>query len=136
MRTEYKVNLGPEDLPGYWNTDDLLLQSVETNQCTELLVDLFLGRVPVDKVQEVIKHWVTRLRKGSKLIINDLDIQQLAKAVLSKKTPVQEINRLLYNGRVSCLTLDNIISILQSLGLRILRKSLVEFEYSVEAIRD
>ena len=99
-------------------------------------MDLSLGRVPIDKVPEVMKHWATRLRKGAKLIINDLDLSQLSKAVISKKTSVLEINRLLYNGRLSCLTLEDVSTILSSLGLRIIRKSLVEFEYSVEAIRE
>lgn len=136
MKTEYKVNIGKEDLPGYWNTDNLLLDEVETNQATEILVDLSLGRVPVDQVVEIMKVWIKKLRKGGKLILNDLDIQQISKAVISKKNTIPQLNHLLYDGRVSCLTLEDVSDILRNLGLRILKKSLVEFEYSVEAIRE
>lgn len=136
MKTEYKVNIGKEDLPGYWNTDNLLLENVETNQATEILIDLSLGKVPVDKVVEIIKLWITKLRKGGHLIINELDLQQLSKAVISKKNTIPQLNHLLYDSRISCLTLEDVSDILRNLGLRILKKSLVEFEYSVEAVRE
>lgn len=135
MKTDYKVHLGPEMIPGYWNTDDISLSNVETNQCTELVIDLALGRIPIDKIRGVMNNWISKLRYGAKIVINDLDILQLSKAVITKKTSVMEINKLLYNDRVSCLTLEDTCELIKSLGLNITRKSLVEFEYSVEAER-
>lgn len=136
MKTEYKVNIGKEDLPGYWNTDSILLEEVETNQATEILIDLSLGRIPTEKIPGVMKIWSEKLRKGGKLILNDLDLNQLAKAITSKKNNDLQINQLLYGNRVSCLTLETVSNIIRSLGLKILKRSLVEFEYSIEAVRE
>lgn len=139
MKTEIKVRLGMGEYADYSSTVEIELNKYETNQITELFVDKFLEYIPVENTIQAISHWFTKLRKGAKLIITGTDLVQVSKACLTKTLKVPQINQMLFGhgnlGKRSCLTLDDTVTLLEHVGLKILVKRLADYEYTIIAER-
>ena len=123
----------------YQSTIEIELPKYETNQITELFIDKFLEYIPVENTMQAISHWFTKIRRGGKLIITGTDLVQVSKACLTKTLKVPQINQMLFGqgslGRRSCLTLDDTVSLLEHVGLKITTKRLAEYEYTLIAER-
>ena len=115
--------------------DNLRLENLEANQATHILADHVFRFITVDEVLAYIKIWISRLRKGGLLHINDIDFIRIANNAICKNTTIPETNRILYNNRKSCLTLEDISDILKNLGLKIEEKRFCGIEYSITARR-
>lgn len=139
MKTEIKVRLGLGEDKEYINKTEVNLSDFETNQVTELFIDNFLDYIPVENILEALTVWKTKLRHGSKLIITSNDIIQIAKAVLTKTIKIPQINQLLFGegnlGKRSCLSLEDVVSLLEHLELKIVTKRISEMKFTIIAER-
>jgi len=137
VKTEIKIRLGLGELAGYTNSTNIQMSSIETNQCTELLIDHFIEHIPVEHIMESIGLWVTKLRHGAKLNIIGTDIVQVAKCILTKQLKLPDVNKVLFGpGFRSCLSLDDTTSILEHLGLKIITKRInQDLTYTIIAER-
>lgn len=137
MKTEIKVRLGVGELPGYTSILDSQMSEYYTNQCTEIFVDRFLELIPVESTMNAIALWVTKMRHNAELHITGTDIVQVAKVILTKQLKLPDVNKLLFGVQNrSCLSLDDISSILEHLGLKVLSKKLnTDLTFTISAER-
>lgn len=139
MKTEIKVRLGLGEYADYKSIIDVEMKDYETNQCTEIFVDNFLELIPVNSTMNALNIWYTKLRKGGQLIVMGTDLVQVAKAVFTKTLKVPQINEILF-GREniqyrSCLTLDDVVTLLEHMKLTVVTKRLTDLKYTIVAER-
>lgn len=86
---------------------------------------------------QVLSEMIKKLRYGASIIIEGIDILDVARNLHIGALSVDEANTLLYcNGNSnSCDTLINVVDFLQQQGLKIKHKRMVNNRYSVEAVR-
>lgn len=136
MKIEHKVSLGLEPIKGYEHSLDPYLKNLEDNQCTELLVEHFLEHIPTEAILDILKVWTTKLRKGATITVIGTSLSAVSNTVLHKTLKIPEANKILYGqGLRGCYELSDISEILKHLGLRILRKSLNNYDYTIVATR-
>lgn len=101
-----------------------------------LWLDDVLNNVPIDKVDNVFREYVSLVKKGGTLIVNGTDIYEVSKALASYNISVQDANKLLYEGgKANGFNISFVIDTLKSYGLKIITKRISNFKYSVEAER-
>lgn len=85
----------------------------------------------------VLTEMIKKLRYGASLVIEGVDVLDVARNLHIGALPIEEANTLLYNKgtSVSCDTIFNLIDFCQSLGLNIKHKRIINNRYSIEAVR-
>ena len=73
----------------------------------------------VDLPEELISVAISKLRYGGKLIISGYDIYLISQKILSGKLNIEEIRKMLYNGRINISEFENIKSLIIKSGLNI-----------------
>lgn len=137
MRTEIKIRLGLGEDKEWKTTQEVNLTQYQTNQVTHLFIDRFLEFIPVEHIMEALSVWKTKLRHGASLIITGTDICQIGKAILTKTLKIPEINKILFGtGNRCCLSLEDVVSLLEHLELKIITKRISDnFTYTIIAER-
>lgn len=136
MKTEIKVRLGLGENKAYNCSTDIELKGYQTNQITELFIDNFIELIPVENIMQALTSWKNKLRHGSSLIVTGTDIVQIAQAVLTKTVKLPQINEILFRkGNRSCLSLDDMLILLENLELKIVTKRLTDLKYTIIAER-
>lgn len=131
-----KVSIGPE-LAGYINFPlDSLNLDVDAASCRVIFAPHVLNYVPFDKFNDVIHHYVSKLRHGGVITLGGTDLTELNKAYLIRVIDLGYFNKLIYGSSVAGIyTLDIIADKLSELGLIISKKRLDGVEMLVEAKR-
>lgn len=113
---------------------------VADSECDEI-VCLLTDKIPVYLIGEVLAGYVKKLRHNGKIIFVGKDILEIARRMLNRNMNILQGNEYLFGGpeahnlNSSCVCANDIAAILQKLGLKIVRKSIDEFTYTVEAQR-
>jgi hypothetical protein len=137
MKIEHKVSLSLEPIKGYEHSLDPHLQTLEANQCTELLVEHFLEHIPTEAILDILKIWTTKLRKGATITVIGTSLSAVSNAILHKTLKIPEANKILYgHGLRGCYELSDVSEILKHLGLKVIRKSLNNYDYTIAAKRE
>lgn len=115
----------------------------EANECEEIYAPHVLNHIHVGELDQVITHYISKLRHGGKLIIGGADIRDLAKKIIKDEITVEESNRLLYGpthfnwvNHCSMYAMHDIVALLRSKGLKVVSQKCDDFWFSVEAQRD
>jgi hypothetical protein len=109
---------------------------VDDAELEELYVDVgVLGLVPHPRVTEVVTHYASKLAHGALLTIKDYDLNQLTRSFHYYTMNVQTLNEILYKNRTGVLNPEFVISVLQGLGLKILRNQRGENTFNIQAQR-
>lgn len=118
----------------------IILDFIEDSSCDEIITDDICHIITYDKFEYYVKKLITKLHKGGKLKVSGRDIIELAKCVMRQDFNIIEANRLVYgepDNLILCqLTLNDVTSLLQSLGLKIKKKRLTGYNFFVEATRE
>ena len=119
----------------FTNLDDI----VEDSEATEILALDVIDFLEPDSIEKTISHWVSKLRRGGKIVIGGRDLWQISKAVYYKLIDIKEANEAIRGGgdfaRFNQSTIQELISVLESHNLKILKKRINKFDISVEAQR-
>ncbi len=113
-----KVNLllrNPDDIrSGYLNIDgiatadeckadgriaarvDNLEHTVDANELEELVAMDVLDYFPMKEADEILNHWLSRLKHGGRLTVGVVDLRQIAREVLSNTCDIADANVLLF----------------------------------------
>jgi hypothetical protein len=112
---------------------------VEDAEATEILALDIIDFLPLNSVEPAISHWISKLRHGGKIAIGGKDLWQISKASYQKILGLAEANEVIHGTqerpRISHLTIDILIEILEKQGLQIIKKRINKFDMTVEAQR-
>lgn len=132
MGGEEKFICNPKNLEGL----------VEDAQCTEIIAEDILDYIASNDILNFLTYYVKKLRHKGKLIIGGTDLYSLCKAVVTKNLNVLLTNHLLHGEQThpwdfkyGQISLDDLVDLLKSLGLKILKKRVNGYKMVVEAER-
>ena len=115
---------------------------VEDSECVELILDNVLEYIPSDILKPYMVHWIQKLRRKGIVCITATDFYEVSKAVTMMSIPTDVARELLFGGqkenwdfKCNQVTVEEVISILKSLGLTILKKRSNAFTMYIEAQR-
>jgi hypothetical protein len=120
------------------NANSLIMTSdlVDDAELLDLYVDIgVLGLVPHPKVAEVLAHYTSKLGHGGLLTIKDYDLNQLVRNFHYYTLDIRAFNEMLYKNRTGVVNPEFVISVLQGLGLKMLRNSRGENTFTIQAQR-
>lgn len=145
-----KINITqlPTDEAGYINVNTMShsiynLDGVcEDAECTEIVAEV-LDYVHAYKLLEVLKHWVSKLRHGGKIILGGTDILEVARLVVNGTMPISEANKAFYGeADLGCYIKSGVFNcgemctLLKELGLVVDKKRVNGTKFVVEAHRE
>ena len=115
---------------------------VENSQATEILAVDVLDYVSANELITVLQNWVIKLRHDGKIVVGGTDPYETAKSYVAGRIDTVEFNYTVfgnskqdYSQKSGCITLTELWQILQNMGLRITKKSMIENKMFVEAYR-
>lgn len=114
-----------------------------TNECTELYAPDILNHIHISELEIVIKHYISKLRHGGKLIIGGTDIRDIAKKIIKDDISLQDANVALYgSGPLNWLNktggyaMHNIVDLLKANGLKVNKMKSNDLKFIIEAQRE
>lgn len=92
---------------------------------------------------EILFHnWIKKLKHGGKLIVVTTDLMQVCRAIANYNLDIDTANTLLYGQQKeqwqfyrAGFTMSQLVDYLQSRGLKITKKRILDYKCVVEAIR-
>ena len=109
------------------------LDSLPNAACTFLYVNNCCDFVP--NRQEIFHKIVSKLRYGGEILIEGTDLIEVGYGLSRGLIQTQDVQPLLFGGRYSCSTIDEVQDSLQQLNLQIVNKRLMQYKYSIRAKR-
>jgi len=113
------------------------------NECIEIFADKIIDHIPIMNMFNIISAWCKKLRHGGKIILGGTDSYELARNYLLGNVDTITYNKAIYgtqdaawNIKRSCISLKDLVDLLQQLGLKIKKKRLDGVQMVVEAQRD
>ena len=111
----------------------------QPNECTEILADNILDYIPTNNMYDVLKHYASKLRHNGKLIISGTDIVLVAKDIVTQRLNLVEANKIIYGDRTEVksgmISMFDIIPLIESIGLKVMKKSYNDYIFTLEAVR-
>ncbi len=114
----------------------------EDAECEELVALDVIDYMPALQLDNILSHWLKKIRHGGTIAIGGIDMREVSRAFVSQKLSLEDANLLFYGAqrapwqyRKSTLTLQKVIDLLESKGLKILQKRINEYSYMVKAER-
>jgi hypothetical protein len=111
-------------------------------ECDEIVADDILDYIPNDVSGDTLLNWIGKLRHGGTLTIGGVDLREVSRMFTRQEIDVSEANAVLYGRqrlpleyRKSTSTIQHVINMLESKGLKILNKRIEGAYYSVTARR-
>lgn len=115
---------------------------VEDAEATEIVARDILDFYDKSLWERTLDGWIKKLRHGGKIVVGGVDIYEVSKAVSNYSISTADANRLLHgeqdapwNFRKTNATLFDMTGLLESKGLKVMKKRMSEFHYIVEAVR-
>ena len=109
------------------------LESIDDGSCPEIILSDTLDYV--ENRDEVLQSIVKKLQYGGIIVINGVDLNLSAKAIVTGRLNLQDARDLMYNKKLSVDTLENILNNLSYLGLETKKCKIQGYFYSVTAKR-
>ncbi len=157
MRINLLLDNEKDLLSGYINVDPFLIQNSENrashnvtnldglvcdNEATEIIAKDILDYYPINKVPEVVCHWIKKLAHKGTIIIESIDIEEVSRGVVFGNIKLEDANKLLYGkqekqwqNKKHCLSLGQAVDFLQSQGMKIIKKRNNNFRFNIVAER-
>ncbi|SVC80422.1 uncharacterized protein METZ01_LOCUS333276 [marine metagenome] len=115
---------------------------VDDAEAQEIVALDVIDYIPLGDINNVIKHWVSKLRHGGSLIIGGTDLFEVSKSFTQYRLGITETNQLIHGEqskpylikRVN-FTAMGLIDYLDSLGLNLQKKRVNNFHMTIEATR-
>lgn len=152
-----KINICMDGNPinGYTNVDPLgrdgtlggdyrLLDNwCEDAEAREIRGDDVLNYLHASEVYNVLKHYVSKLRRGGRVVLGGTDFFELAKQYTLGQVTLNDVNKLVHGEltmawlqKRGCYEPNEVAVLLKQLGLRLLKKRVNGKKFVLEAIRD
>ena len=110
------------------------LDKLEDASCTGIYTSsLCFTDHPLEALQAI----VTKLRYDASIIVEGVEILEVARNLHIANISIQEANALLFQegNAVSCVSINNILDFLTACGLKIKRRRIEDNHHYIEAVR-
>ena len=107
---------------------------ISDNECQEILANDVLDNFSIDKVGECITSLVNKLRLGGTIVVGGKDVRLFAKAVLNNGIS-EIVASEIVNSCQSMSSINDVVPVLQHLGLKIINTNVAGIHYEVKASR-
>lgn len=118
-------------------------QACSTNECMEIYAPEILDHVHFTELDNFIKHYISKLRHGGRLIIGGTDIRDIAKKIIKDELSINDVNNLFFGmspmnwlSKTGSYTMHDIVNLLKQNGLKIVKQKCDDIKYIIEAKRD
>ncbi|MAF25660.1 hypothetical protein CL634_08840 [bacterium] len=137
------LNIDPVSKPDGLDIDIRKLDTIiEDAECTEFIAEDVLDYLEKLEAENVLEHWISKIRKGGKIIIGGIDAYEVSKMFYQQKITLEEFNTLIHGAfsqpwdvRLNNFTMEYIQSKLINAGLKITKKRLDGYHIIVEGKR-
>lgn len=143
------ITNGPDELSGYTiyspikgndirKLDDDL---VGDSECTEILAPNIVDFIPLSFLVSVLQNYIRKLRKNCEITLGGTDVYILARDIAARTNHPSQINSLIYGGpnswdlKSGLIGINDLVGLLEELGLKITHKSLDGITYLVKAVK-
>jgi len=128
---------------GVENARQKLDELVDDAEVTELVANNILEYVPLEHVSDFLAHMLRKLRKNGTIIITGIDAYSVCKDYVEYKLTLEDMNLFLHGEqqsdtdiKMTTLALHGLANhIEQEFGMKILRKTIEDYTYIIEAQR-
>jgi hypothetical protein len=111
-------------------------------ECEELIALDVIDFLPSNELDTVIDNWIRKLRHGGSITVGGVDMREVARGLVNQTLTMDRANILLYGAqrqpyeyRKSTLTMQKLLAVFQTRGLKVIQKRLVNYYYHVKAER-
>jgi len=112
------------------------LDTVENASCISVHLADCADYVPLSERAKLIKKAIGKLRYGGEITISGTDLISVGQQIMSGNMSTARSNVVLFGGRLSADTINDVIKNIQAAGLNIVNAKLVdELYYSIKARR-
>lgn len=115
---------------------------VDDGECVEIVALDVLDHYPSTEVDNVLMHWLSKLRHGGIITIGGNDFDSISSAYKMGRIDLIKLNELLYglqgedaSYQYSCLSINTMIDFLQGQGLKVIMKRVNKYKFVVKAER-
>lgn len=143
------LTIGQDELEGYttlsplrgYNIREIDSEIVALAEAQEILATDIVDFIPVKVLPNVLSNYVSKLRKGGKILIGGTDIQMLSVLAARREIDVHTLNETIYGvdsavyAKSGMVSINDVSALLEQLGLRLTSKKLNGIKYLVEAVR-
>jgi predicted SAM-dependent methyltransferase len=120
------------------NLDEVSLD----NECLELVAEDILDYLQINEARSVLAHWISKLRHGGKIIVGGTDIAEVCRMFYKRAIDLESLNEILHGSfqeawsvKLSHTTMEDLISFLESQGIKVTKKRIQGFKMIVEGER-
>lgn len=144
---KFYVGVNQQPLNGYNNIDlaheRLDFQNpdsmCEPSACTEIILDGVLSYINLQAIPQVLHVFISRLRKGGKLIIRDYDLQEVIQKYNNGLLSVADLNLVLFSNtapsKASAISHVHLHDVITNYGLQIVSIDILDLTFSLIAQR-
>lgn len=134
------ISANPQIISGYTIFSPLDKICVNNSECIEIILDKAIEYIPYNHIQEWLQNIVLKMRHKCVLTINSYDAQEVSRCYFTGRISTQEYNKIMYGDqenlyKVSHVSMNEIIDLLQSFGLELLSKDLSGINFIVKVQR-
>lgn len=112
---------------------------VEDAECTEIQLESS-DFLPMINIVEVLGKLATKLRHGGVISVTCTDLLDMGRVITERTYSTEELNAAIYgeyhNPKRSALPLNELVNLLKSFDLKIIKKRMQHSNNYVEAIRE
>jgi len=149
VQMKINITIGGADKNGYLNISALkdleirnLDEYVDNAECFEIIAEDIVDYMPKQELSKVLDNWVGKLRHQGMIVIGGTDVYEVCKMFAQEALSLEELNNLMHGEqsqgwdvRLNQLTLQQMCNELEGRGLKVLKKRINGFKFSVEAER-
>jgi hypothetical protein len=114
----------------------------EDGEAEEIIALDVIDYIDIRNKQNVMDHWIKKVAIDGRIVIGGIEIKEVARNIYLDRLDLEESINLLYGdpnfpfgNRKGCLSSEIISNLLQSRGLRIISKKLINYKYCIIAER-
>ena len=119
--------------PEYTEIKDLDIQEVSDGSCDNLFMGEVLEYTPDPRA--FLDICIKKLRYGGSLVVNGRDLDIMIRDCWAKRLTTDQLRSLIYSGKSSVWSMNEICQMLSDSGLEIQKKDILQYDYTIGAKR-
>ena len=115
--------------PGYEPIQDVDINNLHSGSCD----NLFLGNILeyTQDPSDFLPICLSKLRYGGTITINGRDLDVITRDYWAKRMSGNEFRGMVYSGKVSIWSLNELCEALMTAGLKVREKSMLQYDYTI-----
>jgi len=107
------------------------LDGVDTSSCDEIVAKDILDNIDIEYREQVLANIVSKLRHRGRLTLTGVEAKYVSKSYVLNMLSTSQLNELLYNGRLSTSSIQDVVNFLENHGLKVTTKRIMNYQWLV-----